>query len=130
VTLAVKYALDSKNDEEVRYKFKRKLMRLMFNRGYSHKEIENLFRFIEIMLELSSRDLKEKLYIELKKIVKEKSIMIITNFEEIAMEKGMKKGKIEGKIEIVKKALKKGYAIEEIADLTGMSVEEIKKLSE
>jgi len=41
VTLAVKYAIDSKNDEELEYKFKRKLMRLMFGRGYSHKEIEN-----------------------------------------------------------------------------------------
>ena len=33
VTLAVKYALDSKNDEKLRYSFKRKLIRLMFNRG-------------------------------------------------------------------------------------------------
>lgn len=36
---------------------KNKLMRLMFAR-YGHKEIENLFRFIEIMLELSNDDLK------------------------------------------------------------------------
>ena len=58
VTLAVKYSLDSKNDEKLRYNFKRKLIRLMFNRGYSHKEIENLFKFIEIMLEISDENLK------------------------------------------------------------------------
>ena len=42
--------------------------------------------------------------------------------------KGKIAGKIAGRIEIAKKLLKKGMKIEEIEEITGMSIEEIKQL--
>lgn len=41
--------------------------------------------------------------------------------------RGRIEGKIEGKIEIAKRMLSKGLSLEEIAEFTGLSVEEIRK---
>ncbi len=121
VTLAVKYAIDSNSDEELRYNFKSKLMRLMLTRKYSHKKIENLFKFIEIMLELSDVDLNKKFFAELRKMAKEGDIMVITKFEEMAMEKE--------KINIAKNLLKIGMPVEQIAQVTELSLEKVLELS-
>ncbi len=43
--------------------------------------------------------------------------------------KGIIEGKIEGKIEIVKNALNKGLSVKMIAELTGMSAEEIEEIN-
>lgn len=47
---------------------------------------------------------------------------------EKGIEKGMEKGIEKGKIEIIKKMLTKKIPIEEIHEMTGISIEEIKKL--
>ncbi len=55
----------------------------------------------------------------------------IDKFEEkcnAGMEKGIEKGIEKGKIEIIKKMLTKKIPIEEIHEMTGISIEEIKKL--
>ncbi|MEQ8222014.1 MAG: hypothetical protein ABRQ37_06900 [Candidatus Eremiobacterota bacterium] len=46
---------------------------------------------------------------------------------ENGIKKGITKGKLESKLEIVKKMLSRNYPLEEIADLTGLPLEEIKK---
>ncbi len=51
--------------------------------------------------------------------------MLAASIEEIRQE-----GKQEGKQEIVKNMLLKGFKIEEIADITGLSAEEIEKLKD
>lgn len=43
---------------------------------------------------------------------------------------GIKKGKIERDIEIAKNALKKGFSIEDIVELTGLQQETVLKLKE
>ncbi|WP_159077689.1 Rpn family recombination-promoting nuclease/putative transposase, partial [Wolbachia endosymbiont of Bemisia tabaci] len=43
---------------------------------------------------------------------------------------GHQKGKIEGKIEVAKNSLKAGVSIDVIAEITGLSVDEIKQLQE
>ena len=47
-----------------------------------------------------------------------------------ALEEGIKQGVIKGKIDVAFRMLKKGdFTDEEIAELSGLSIEEIKKLS-
>lgn len=46
--------------------------------------------------------------------------------EELA--EGEAKGLAEGKIEVAKKMYVKGFPLEDVADCTGLSIEEIKKL--
>ena len=43
-------------------------------------------------------------------------------------EEGIEDGRKEEKIQIAKKMLKKGNSIEDICDITGLSIEEIEKL--
>ncbi|HPZ08801.1 MAG TPA: transposase [Candidatus Eremiobacteraeota bacterium] len=45
-----------------------------------------------------------------------------------SIEEAKEEGKLEGKLEIVKKMLSKNYPLEEIAEVTGLSLEEIKKI--
>ena len=71
VTLAVKYSLKGKDDEEMRAKFTIKLIRLMKNRGYTDKDIISVFRFIDIMLEVKDIKLKKLIYEELQNFSKE-----------------------------------------------------------
>lgn len=85
---------------------------------------EILRNFIDRLLFLSDneeQEFKEIIYKEDK--FKEVGEML-TTWEEKAMEKG----ELNKSINIAKKALAKGYDIEEISDLTGLSVEEIQKL--
>ncbi|MEQ8168230.1 MAG: hypothetical protein ABRQ38_04990 [Candidatus Eremiobacterota bacterium] len=136
-TLAVKYSIESKTDEELRYNFKRKLIRLMNERGYTEKDIKNLFDFIEIMLELQDRKFNRLIFEEIKTYRKEEFKVIMTQLEktvmELGMEKGMEKGRQEGiernRLEITKKLLKKNFSLEEISEITELSVEKIKELS-
>ena len=46
------------------------------------------------------------------------------------MNEGEKKGKIEGKIEIAVRLMEKGYCVEDAADITGLSIEEIKRIKD
>lgn len=48
--------------------------------------------------------------------------------EKKAEEKGVEKGKLEEKLEIALKMKSKGTAKEDIAELTGLSIDEIEKL--
>jgi predicted transposase/invertase (TIGR01784 family) len=49
---------------------------------------------------------------------------------EKAKEEGKAEGKAEGKIETAKAMLAKKYSVEDIAEITGLSLEEIAKLAE
>ena len=78
-----------------------------------------LGRFLAIWLR---KYLKEK-NIDVEITIKEGRVML-----ETVIERNREEGKLEGKSEVAKKALAKGYSIEEVADLTGLSLEEIEKL--
>jgi len=95
---------------------------------------EILKNFIDRLLFLNEKEeheFKEIIYKEEK--FKEVGKML-TTWEEKAMEKGKVEGKTEGElnksINIAKNLLRKGYDIEEIAEVTELPIEEIKKLSQ
>lgn len=44
------------------------------------------------------------------------------------MEKGQAKGKLEGKVEVARIALKKGFSINDVAEITGLSMETVLEL--
>ena len=50
----------------------------------------------------------------------------VTNMERIAE----KKGKLEGKLEDAEKMLKKGFSVEDIMEITGLSEKEIMAIKE
>ena len=47
---------------------------------------------------------------------------------EKAMAEGMAKGRVEGKMDDAARMLEKGYAPEEVSSITGLTLDEIKKI--
>jgi len=84
VVLAAKRNLESREDEEKRFSFKRELVRLMMEKGYRREEILHVFRFLDGVLALTDLEKEKIVYDEL--ISKEvKEVAYVTNFERLAM---------------------------------------------
>ena len=123
-----------------------------FKDGLYHEEIENWIKFVNNYENYNTYDAgikeaKEKLS---KLRYDDETLTVIKSIEEKEMDneaakynshqkgleeglkkgikKGLKEGEKKGKIEIAKNMLKKGYKIEDIAEISGLSIEEIKLL--
>ncbi|MBT2692823.1 hypothetical protein [Bacillus sp. ISL-55] len=141
--LAAKYANAAKNDDEKRYRFKYKLMRLVLqkmNQPLDERRIylSALTYFIDYLLQLPI-ELTEKLRNEI--MISKEAIDLMyldrknlpPTFGELRkMER--EEGKIEGLLverkRIVSKLTRENFTVEQIADLTELSIEEVKKLQE
>ena len=66
-----------KNQQLLRYEYKRKLMRLMLERGYDKIDIHQIFVFIQNIMKISP-ELQEKLEIDIEKHLKMETISPIT----------------------------------------------------
>ena len=94
---------------------------------------ETIINFIDKLLYLKPKEKKE-----FKKIIKQEQYkevhIMMTSWQEEALEKGLKKGLEKGKeeerLQIARKALEKGLEIKIIAEITGLTLEIIKNLKE
>ncbi|MFQ6043817.1 MAG: hypothetical protein ACE5PV_23430, partial [Candidatus Poribacteria bacterium] len=84
VVLAAKKSLESRGDEEKRFRFKRELVRLMLEKGYSREEIFAVFRFLDGVLALTDLEKERIIYDELRSEEVEK-VAYVTNFEKLAI---------------------------------------------
>ncbi|SKA97837.1 conserved hypothetical protein (putative transposase or invertase) [Sporosarcina newyorkensis] len=136
VVLAAKY-LHSTNDKELqRYQFKMKLMReIVRNEKYPRTAVQAVFHFIDYLLKLP-KDLEQKLSEvmypilgEEKKLMelynKENASPTIANAFEMERVEGKTEGRIEERLRLVQNMLKKDLSLEEIADLAGLSEDEV-----
>lgn len=80
----------SANMEE-RQQWKRVLFRLLLSKGYSREQVVNLFRFVDRMMKLP-KELEEQLTTEIIEGREERQMPFMSQFEEIAQEKGMERG--------------------------------------
>ena len=88
VVLVAKKSLESRRDEEKRFSFKRELVSLMLAKGYGREEILHVFSFLDGILALTNLENERIIYNELlSQEVKE--VAYVTNFERLAIEKGM-----------------------------------------
>lgn len=139
--LAAKYANAAKNDDEKRYRFKYKLMRLVLKKvNQPHEErriyLSALTYFIDYLLQLP-KELTEKLRNEIM-ISKEAIDLMYLDRKNLPPTFGelrkleREEGKIEGLLEerkrIVTKLNRNHFTIEQIADLTELSVEDVKRV--
>ena len=126
--LREKYIADRESEiETAEEKRSKKIARKLKAIGISTEEIEEITELrredIEALEEISAD--KEKVRIA---ELKEKYIADRESEIETAEEKGIKKGSIEKSKEIAKKLKKENMTIEKIAELTGLTKEEIEKL--
>ncbi|MFS0644090.1 hypothetical protein [Siminovitchia sp. 179-K 8D1 HS] len=137
--LAGLYVIKSKKNVDRKYQYKRKLMRLLLQDKMISKEmkreyIQKLFVFIDHVLRLPE-ETEWRLVNDLKPIIQKEAVqmglsMKDTFLAKYYMNEGEKKGKIEGKIEIAVRLMEKGYCVEDAADITGLSIEEIKRIKD
>lgn len=139
--LAGLYLIKSKKNGDLVFQYKHKLMRLLLQGKIIGKEvkreyIQSLFVFFDHIMMLPE-DANQKLIQELKPIMeKEEMVMGLsledTSFAKFFRKEGMEEGKAVGEkqkaIQIAVRLLKKEMPIEEVAESTELSIEEVRKL--
>lgn len=78
-----------------RKRWKLRLMRLLYERGFEREDVLKLFRFIDWLLMLPP-DLERSFTEELHKIEEEKNMEYITSVERIGMKRGLEQGLRQG----------------------------------
>jgi len=78
-------------DAFIRKRWKLRLIRLLYDRGYAYKDVLELFRFIDWLLILP-QDLDKQFIEELRIIEEEKRMPFVTSVERIGIEKGIQEG--------------------------------------
>ncbi len=123
--LAVLYLRKAKKDNYSKYDYKLKLIRLLFEKGFTKETIYHLFIFIDKVLTLPE-ELKLKCNQEIDRIKGEKLMgeLILTDYTE----KYYYEGKEEGKHEIAQKMLNEGLDIKLISKITDLSIEKLEQL--
>ncbi|MDY0363079.1 MAG: hypothetical protein RBR08_16645 [Desulforegulaceae bacterium] len=132
-------ALETKNDTSLRKQWKFELAKLLCEKGYLEKEILDLYKFIDWILNLPDK-LEELFLQEISIYEKEKKMPYVTNAERIGEKRGEKRGleigekrgvKIGEKnrlLSIIANARKEGISPELTSKLTGLDIELVKKL--
>ena len=92
VVLAARNAINAKNNEERKLKFKIELTRLLMQRGFTQDKIISIFRFIDGVLELDDETKEKIFYEEVEKSGEDKIMQVIGNVEKKGYERGMQKG--------------------------------------
>lgn len=149
VILAAKAVHETKDEIEKRYIFKRKLMRNLYrNKIYTRTAIVATLYFIDYLLQLPEEETK-RLSREIgPEIRKERGIMELYNEENASptihnsyaeqfdrgiakgIEEGIEQGIVQGSKNIAKKLLTENMPLEKIADITGLSLDEVKAIKE
>jgi hypothetical protein len=94
VTFAHLQALATNPDDWERQVAKFRLVRLLYERGYSRQEVINLFRFIDWVLQLTP-ELEEVFDEALEQLEKEKKMTYISSLERRAISRGVEQGRVE-----------------------------------
>ena len=110
----------TKGEVAARYEVKRKLIRLLYRRGYSRDEVFGLYRFIDSVLRLPE-GLEEKLEEEISLEEEVTDMPYITSAERI----GMRKGRLEGMLEEARESVLE--ALEEKFGFVPADLEEVVK---
>ncbi len=134
VVMAQIKAKTSRNADEMRV-WKLRLVRLMYERGYSKAVILELFRVIDWMIRLPD-GLERRFIHDVYKIEEEKKMPYVTSAERFGIEKGVRKGVRKGVqkgsfttlYNLVRNAAQSGYSHEAIAGIAGIETADVTKI--
>ena len=107
VVMAHLASITTKKDDPDRLIWKRRLVRMLYERGYSKEDILNLYRFIDWVISLPE-DLEIQFHEEVINLEKEQKMPYITTAERIGLKKGREEGIKEGIEEGMAKGMEKG----------------------
>jgi len=105
VVLAARNAINAKNNEGSKLKFKIELTRLLMQREFTQDKIISIFRFIDGVLELNDETKVNIFYEEMEKLGGDKIMQVIGNVEKRGYKRGMQQGMREGILKAIKLGL-------------------------
>src|SRR5262249_1071507 len=116
----------TRQDPAARQEWKLRVVKGLFQRGFTSHQIRQLLRLIDWMMDLP-RELELEFRNELTRFAEEKNMPYLTGLERLAMEEGKAQGKAEGKAqgkaegmaETLIKVLERRFASKVPADLEG-----------
>jgi hypothetical protein len=110
---------ETKGDANSRKTWKFTLVKRLYELGYSRSDVLNLFKFIDWAMILPE-ELKKAFWEDLRIYEEERQMAYVTSVEEIGMEKATHA--------IALNMLRKNMPLEIIAELTGLTIAQLKKL--
>jgi hypothetical protein len=110
---------ETKGDANDRKAWKFVLVKRLYELGYNRSDVLNLFKFIDWAMILPV-ELKTAFWEDLRIYEEERQMEYVTSVEEIGMEKARN--------QIALNMLNKNMPLETIAELTGLTIAQIKKL--
>ena len=131
--LAAKRALKvERSDDETKKLFKIALLRLGIERGYTAKELEALFYFVDWVVAFSGVKARNEFVGEVRAMAKKEEIHMpyVTSIEEVTREETREATRIETMRTIAFKMLKAGESDDKILMYAEISPEELGKLKE
>lgn len=118
-------SFDYKETDTNNFKFKKELTKLLLDSQYSEYEVKKVFKFLNFILEINDRKLREEFYSEVIKMSTVKDYKLeLTDFEQVALEMRDK----ERDKQIATNMLKEGSKIEFISKVTGLTISEVEEL--
>lgn len=124
VTIAALKAINHIDTDENNAKFKKELLKLLLQSGYSKKESESIFRFLNFIYEIKNPIIRKEFYQEVNEMALKDRLDVLTDYDEVVAEIARK----DKSSEIAKNMLKDNEPIEKIIKYTGLTKEEIEKL--
>ena len=112
-------AMETNKNTSLRKQWKFELTKLLYEKGYSKKEVLNLYSFIDWVLNLPT-ELEEIFLQELTIYEEEKKMPYVTNAERIGDKNRL--------LSIIENAKKEGVTPELIAKITGLDTDLVKKI--
>ncbi|MEK7831279.1 MAG: cytosolic protein, partial [Acidobacteriota bacterium] len=98
VVMAHLRLIETARNVRQRLEWKLILTKMLYDRGYSEREVVDLFRFLDWMFFLPE-DLQRQYREEIERIEEEKRMPYVTTIERMGVEKGRVEGRVEGLVE-------------------------------
>ncbi|MBM7662792.1 putative transposase/invertase (TIGR01784 family) [Bacillus mesophilus] len=137
--LAGLYAIKSKKNKDMKYHFKRHLMRILFQDkmkedSIKRENISKLFLFIDKII-IMPYEQEIALIQEIELLVEKEGSVVGLSIEDTVLgqyllNKAREKAKIEERQEVAEKLIKLNVSVETIIEATGLSKEEVEKLKD
>jgi hypothetical protein len=98
ITAAHLYTARTRHDPQARFRFKRRLVRLLYRHGWDRQRILDLFAVIDWMMRLPDA-LEQALWNEIQTIEGERKMAYVTSVERLAIQRGLQEGEAKGRVE-------------------------------
>lgn len=121
----------SRNNDQQRKVWKFELVRQLYEEGYNQQQVQDIFRFINWIMQLP-KPLENEFWQDLLAYEEDRKMTYMTTLERIWYEGGLEEGREEGREEgskaVALRMLRKKYPLEAIAEVTSLPIETLQQL--